>query len=268
MKRPAPSPRRAFSLLELLVAVAIVAALAALAVPASRRFKQDALASQSHNNLRQLAIANINYAADHGCYAPADDRWNNRRWHGARTGAGARFDPAKGFLAEYLGKSRSVTACPLFTKMLGGAESFEDGSGGYGYNSSYIGGLPGGSWNPDGTRRSARPAQLLRPATTVMFTTTAYARTGGLQEYPFCEPPFWDFGNGPGGQRPSPSVHFRFRGRALVAWCDGHLSFERPAERPAGTNPHGGSTTDHQLGWFGPDEDNGYWNPRRTTSAR
>lgn len=115
------------------------------------------------------------YLADHGCYAPADDRWNNRRWHGARSGNNAPFDPTKGFLAAYLGKSRSVTACPLFTKMLGGTQSFEDGTGG---------------------------------------------------------------------------------------------SFESPAERLAGTNPHGGSAAAHDLGWFGPDEENGCWNPRRSNLVR
>jgi prepilin-type N-terminal cleavage/methylation domain-containing protein/prepilin-type processing-associated H-X9-DG protein len=259
---------RGFSMIELLVALTVVAALLALTVPTFRRIKEDAWASQSHNNLRQLAIANLGYAADHGCFAPADDRWNNRRWHGARTGAKAPFDPTKGFLADYLGKSRQVIACPLFTELLRTKQTFEEGTGGYGYNSSYIGGLPGPLWNADGTRRSAQPAQLQRPATTVMFTTTAYARAEGLQEYPYCEPPFWDFGDGPSGYRPSPTVHFRFRGRALAAWCDGHVSFEFPGDQPEGANPHGGKASAHQLGWFGPDEENGYWNPRRSPAAR
>lgn len=96
-----------------------------------------------------------------------------------------------------------------------------------------------------------------------MFATTAYARTSGLQEYPYCEPPFWDFGSGPSGERPSPSVHFRANGKALVAWCDGHVSAETNNKDSAhGENPHGGNSHDFPLGWFGPEENNGWWNPR------
>jgi len=267
MTRPGQHSRQAFTLVECLVVVAIVIVLAALGAAGIMRFKEHAYATQSIANLRQLAAANATFASDHGHYAPADDRWNNRRWHGARAGAGAPFDPTGGFLAEYLGRSRRVTACPLFTGMLEGARSFEDGTGGYGYNAAYVGGLPGGQWNPDGTRRSERPSRILDPAATVMFTTTAYARNNGLQEYPYCEPPFWDFGNGPSGHRPSPTVHFRFNGKALVAWCDGHVTMESPADRPEGTNPHGGHASQHNLGWFGPDDQNGYWNPRRSPRA-
>jgi hypothetical protein len=31
--------------------------------------------------------------------------------------------------------------------------------------------------------------------------------------------------------------------------------------RGAGDNPEGGDADAQNLGWFGPDEDNGYWKP-------
>lgn len=251
---------RAFTLIELLVVLAIIAVLAALLLPAFRNAKIQALAVKSTQNLRSLVAANIAFAGDQGFYAPADDKKNNRRWHGSRTSAGGRFDPAKGFLAPYLGQSGEVTKCPLFTQMVAGKNSFEDGTGGYGYNAAYIGGTAGGAWNSDGTRVSARPAGVVRPSQTVMFGTTAYAVSGGVQEYPFLEPPFWDFGAGPTGTRPSPSLHFRFNGKALIGWCDGHTSMEQKVARAAGTNPHGGDADAQNLGWFGPDENNGFWN--------
>ena len=254
---------RAFTLIELLVVIAIIAVLAALLMPAFRHARLQSFAIKSSQNLRQLVTANIAYASDKESYAPADDKWNNRRWHGARTSAGAPFDPTKGFLADYLGKSREVTRCPLFTQMVSGAQSFENGTGGYGYNSAYIGGRPGGPWNGDGTRLSARPAQIPHPTTTIMFATTALAVSGGVQEYPAVEPPFWDYGSGPSEDRPSPSLHFRFQGKAIVAWCDGHISFEAKTDRPAGSNPYGGDADAQNLGWFGPDAANGYWNPDR-----
>ncbi|MCE9608657.1 MAG: prepilin-type N-terminal cleavage/methylation domain-containing protein [Chthoniobacter sp.] len=255
--------RCAFTLIELLVVIAIIAILAALLFPAFRHARLQSLAVSSSQNLRSLVAANLAYAADQGCYAPADDKKNNRRWHGARTSAGGKFDPTKGFLAPYLGQSAAVTKCPLFTKMIAGKGSFEDGTGGYGYNASYIGGTPGGAWNADGTRVSARPAQVLHPAQTLMFATTAYAVVDGIQEYPFVEPPFWDFGTGASGSRPSPSLHFRFNGKALVGWCDGHSSMETKVSRADGENPHGGNPEAQNLGWFGSDENNGFWNPDR-----
>ena len=251
---------RAFSLAELLVVVAIIATLAAIILPVFRIVKLRGYAVQSGHNLQQLVIANLNYATDHGCYAPADDRWNNRRWHGARSSAGGKFDPTKGFLADYLGASQRVGICPLFQDMVQGAGSFEDGSGGYGYNAAYIGGTPVGDFGADGNRISARPVQVTRPSATLMFASSAYAVPGGVQEYPFADPPFWDFGDGPSGIRPSPTVHFRFQGRALVAWCDGHQTMEALQARAAGENPHGGLADEENLGWFGPDENNGFWN--------
>lgn len=262
-RKIAERKRAAFTLVELFVVMAIIAILAALLMPALRTAKVNGFAARSANNLRQLVAANIMYAAEKGCYVPADEKRNNRRWHGARISASAGFDPAKGFLAEYLGKSRAVTPDPLFTEMLKGKESFEEGTGGYGYNAAYVGGTPALMWNRDGTRVSATPAQIERPVTTMMFATTAYAREEGIQEYPYAEPPFWDFGNGPADFRPSPTVHFRYNGQAVVGWCDGHVSMEPRILRREGDNPHSGEAHMHNLGWFGPDDDNGCWNPHR-----
>ena len=269
MSRPPPPPStagarsvaRAFTLIELLVVIVIIAILAALLLPAFRTAKLHGYAIRSSQNLRQLVAANTAYAAEQGFYAPAEEKTNKRRWHGARTSVGSPFDPARGFLADYLGKSRDIFRCPLLTQILAGQQSFEDGTGGYGYNSAYIGGRPGGAWNADGTRVSARPAQVPHPSATVMFGTSAFARAEGVQEYASIEPPFWDFGTGPSGSRPSPSLHFRFAGKAIVAWCDGHISLESKGARDAGTNPYGGDPEAASLGWFGPDEANGYWNP-------
>lgn len=259
--------RRAFTLVELLVVIAIIGLLAALlfSVLGSARRKADA--AQSAHNIRTLAQANAAYLAENGRYAPAANKFDTRRWHGARTSAQSAFDPTKGYLSDYLGKARSVTKCPVFEKMPKAMDTFEEGTGGYGYNAAYIGGRPAtnprNAYEADGSLIAAVASLVEAPATTVMFTSTAYARTDGVQEYSTCDPPFWDSGNGPGRNRPNPTVHFRFEGKALVAWCDGHVTFEAPQDRPVGTNPHGGDATKHNLGWFGPDENNGFWNPRK-----
>ena len=255
--------QRAFTLTELLVVLCVVAVLAGVTYSAGSVFIERGRIIQSTTNLRSLAIANTTYLAEYGVYCPASDMSTNRRWHGKRTSGKGAYDATKGFLSPYFGAGNRVIMCPLFKSMVGSI-SFESGTGGYGYNSQYIGGLPDGSFDPRTLiMRSERSSNVPDPGRTVMFTTTAYARASGLQEYPFCEPPFW-----PSGGRPSPTVHFRADGKALVAWCDGSVTSESRNDSKGGENPHGGNAEDYDLGWFGPTKNNGYWNPAFKASAK
>lgn len=262
----APASSAGFTLFELLVTITILGVLAAIAYKVGTSAIQRAWIVQSSANLKSLAAANAAYQADHGEFCPADDRFNNLRWHGARTSVSSKFDPTEGFLSPYLGKSRTVNTCPIFKNIVSGSASFEEGTGGYGYNSAYIGGRPGGAWNKATKIRIPAKMEILEnPSETVMFTTTAYAQPDGLQEYASCEPPFWDFGNGPSGERPSPTVHFRAEGKAIVVWCDGHVTLESNNKTmDHGENPHGGKSESHNLGWFGPEDNNGHWNTRKS----
>lgn len=248
-----------FTLMEVLIVVSIIITLALLGYSGGRRMITSARIVSSSANLRSLAVANATYLADNGVYCPAADRTNNRRWHGTRKSAASPFDPTQGFLSPYLGKSARATECPLFRALVSG---FEQGTGGYGYNAAYIGGLPGGPYDKSGIMIPQRPANVTNPSKTVMFTTSAYAQAAGLQESATCEPPFWDYGAGPSGDKPSPTVHFRANGKALVAWCDGSVTAESKNHSKPGTNPHGGDAEKWDLGWFGPDANNGYWNPK------
>lgn len=244
--------------------MAIIAILASLSYAVVMHAIQQGQSVQSSSNLRQLTMANMAYAADHGTFCPASDRQNRRRWHGARGGGTGKFDATKGFLSPYLGREQRVIGCPVLARMLKKqGKTFEEGSGGYGYNACYLGGMRESQFDEQGIYIPIPFMRITRAVDTVMFATTAYARAGGVQEYPFAEPPFWDFGDGPTDSRPSPSVHFRFDGLAIVGWCDGHVSFVRRKLRPTGDNPHGGDATAQSLGWFGPDENNGFWNPVR-----
>jgi len=245
-----------FSLVELLVVIVITAVLASMVATGFQTARLRANQSVSTTNLRQLATANLLYVSDYQTYAPATDRTNRIRWHGARASGTGKFDPEKGYLSEYLGMSRTVGTCPEFKRFLTDGNSFENGSGGYGYNALYIGGLPENPFKPN------RPANVPDPSNTLMFATTAFAVAEGLQEYPFADPPRsvevdWELG-GP----LQPSVHFRFNGRALIAWCDGRVTEER-ANQTAPTNFYGGSNKAAAIGFCGPTGNNGWWNPRR-----
>lgn len=255
MTMSAPSNRSGFTLVELLVVIAIVAILATLGFQGYRASRRRANQVVSSNNLRQLAAANLLYAADHQTYAPAGDPANLIRWHGGRTSSGGKFDPTKGYLSEYLGESRSVGICPEFKEHLTGGASWEDGSGGYGYNAIYIGGLPNDTFKPN------RPANVNNPARTLMFATTAFAKADGLQEYPSADPPKSVDANWNVRGSLQPSVHFRFNRRALIAWCDGHVS-EESGRSGSKTNYYGGDNDAANIGFCGPTENNGWWNPR------
>jgi len=241
--------------MELLIVGAVIALLVVLISPMVKEMLISGMAAKSAATLRQLVAANGCYAADHdGSYCPAQEPRNLVRWHGGRSSAASPFDPAKGFLAPYLGESRQIKTCPLLQNVLKGSQSFENGSGGYGYNATYIGGTPADPYT------AIKAANIPSPSRTIMFATTAFARGVGVQEYPYAEPYQWVDPNGNLSGPLQPSVHFRAQGRALIAWCDGHVTAELP-ERVGGSDYYQGDSKQQVIGWVGPERDNGYWNP-------
>ncbi|MBR0055844.1 MAG: prepilin-type N-terminal cleavage/methylation domain-containing protein [Kiritimatiellae bacterium] len=239
--------REGFSLIELVVVMGILTLLALLAVGGGRWAFDAGRAAVCQNNLRQLVEANWAYAGDHGTFVAAASDINEAnacRWHGVR-GADGAFDAAGGPLTGYLGGagvSGIVRACPAFRPAAWG---FEASCGGYGYNAQGIGSLACMPPPNAGTAKGVPPAVLTHPATTVMFADAAYLQGSGakarLIEYSFCEPRTWSVGG-----TPWPTIHFRHRGRANVAWCDGHVT----AELRTATGARGAEAG---LGWFGPE---------------
>lgn len=60
-----------FTLVELLVVIAIIGGLIALLIPAIQAARESARTSQCHNNLRQLALATLNYEHSTSYFPPA-----------------------------------------------------------------------------------------------------------------------------------------------------------------------------------------------------
>lgn len=261
------------------MAISVIALLVAMLVPGLRSARAQAKAVVCRSNIRQLHLANASYSLEsRDLFVPAaSDMYTGfggrSRWHGTRESDGVHpdpakntFDPRKGPLAGSL-LDGEVKGCPQRVDFVtdGALNAFEAGCGGYGYVLYGVGSRfywPG--WRSDELAAGAQfllgwPAsRVRRPAATIMFTDAAlqqYHTLGNYMiEYSFSEPP-WSVDatiHGPVERRgepaiwwlSTPSIHFRHRGAANVAWCDGHVSAERRTHEK-------GDSGSVQLGWFG-----------------
>jgi len=257
--RPRHPPRDAFTLIELLVVMAVIGILASLTFSTMSAAREAGRRASCANNLRQLYLANMLYAEDHGHYVAASPDIigpNLRRWHGVRSSGNLPFDGARGPLVRYLGHSGAIRRCPSFARYRteNADNAFEAACGGYGYNAVGVGSeIYVMGFSQRAMERGMSPGMIRDPAHTVMFCDCAFPQPYGnnptyLIEYSFAEPCRWVFSPGvESGYRPDPSIHFRHRGRANVVWCDGHISAE-PLETRAEDH-----FTRWEIGWFGPD---------------
>lgn len=273
-----PRTRRAFTLVEALIVIGVVALLLGLLLPSLASSRRAAHASACLSNLRQLLIANDLYAADFAdAYAPGmpDRQANLTRWFGSRESTGVPFSGEGGPLSGYIGPG-GVRVCPAFAPALArlseAGAGFERGAGGYGYNTAFVGALRAravsGEWALVSDRSGMPRSRFADPARTCAFADCALRDSTspappGVIEYPFLEPRFWpEFP----GLRPDPSAHFRHgtsrggAGAANVAWLDGHVAPERMTfSHASGSYP--GEPRDAGIGWFGAADDNSLFDP-------
>ena len=215
--------KKAFTLVELLVVLAIVGVLAGLMGPALSRAKQQARQAACVNNLRQLGIAAQLYWDDHngrtfryrgGATNNGDVYWFG--WIERGSEGKRRFDRTAGALYPYMGAS-GVEVCPALDYGMAGFKLKASGASyGYGYNVHL---------SPPGAQAFNMGA-VSAPGGLAVFADAAQINTfqaPASPERPMLEEFYYISTN-------EPTTHFRHGHQANVAFADMHVEAQPPEE--------------------------------------
>ena len=223
----APRARRiyasAFTVVELLVVIAVVALIAAMLLPSLSRGKASAQRTQCSGNLRQMGLAAQMYWDDNSgtCFLWQLGATNGGRlyWFGwLQDGAeGQReFDALPGALYPYL-RVHAIGICPALNYSLSQFKLKATGAAyGYGYNRFLSAPV---SQPPIKISQAKRPSEIALFADAAQvndFQAPASKANPMLEEWYYIDTSA-DYPNG----------HFRHGHRANAVFCDGHVATER-----------------------------------------
>lgn len=216
--RDSKSTFKGFTLIEILVVVAIIALLAAIMFPVFARARENARKSSCLSNLKQISLGWMMYTQDYDEMAPIADYYSadgniEYGWDFTLNYLNGATSP--GLLNPYI-KNGQINNCPSFYGNTNGRPYT-----GYAYNTSYIGGEY--DWTAGKFRDSASLAQIEDPVDTAIFADAAYWATdfsdpskqyiAGLN---YLRSPLGD-------TYKAGTVDFRHNGTANVAYADGHV---------------------------------------------
>jgi prepilin-type processing-associated H-X9-DG protein/prepilin-type N-terminal cleavage/methylation domain-containing protein len=244
----------AFTIIELLVAIAVIGILSGLLVPGLRYARRAAHSAMCKSNLRQLGIAMALYVQCNGgkCMPISNDGGNLSFWFGRRPAPfgepGYRdYDRTKGYLYEYLGVTRAVEQCPTMDAHKRAADGKLVGYA-YNWRNDITAGLVTEGENKyityytKGVDDTILYDYIENPSCFALFADGArvsrggaayYTPAGTVEENYYLDPP------GPGNE--DCGVHFRHNGKANVLFADFHVEEMVPRE----TSPTGDGLVGH-----------------------
>lgn len=236
LRAAAQQLRAAFTMVELLVIIAIITVLVGLLAPGLAAVRAAGQSTVCQTNLRQMAMAAQNYAAVYDAF-PAAIRYEQAHggvtiiaWDWITTFDGQVISP--GPLWASTDNPGEVQQCPSYY----GATNFADPYTGYNYNATYIGGEGTlGNWGWEKFRPGVPSSGWRRTTETAVFGDGGI--TGGIVNKLMRGPMntgFWGLGAVYAGAQA-----FRHRGSTNVAYLDGHIG--------SPTHPHQGGLATASL---------------------
>ena len=245
---------QAFTLIELLLVIAIIAILAAMLLPALNRAKKAAENTVCRNNLRQQAIGLSAYLTDFAAYPlavgpPIDGNPTNIHWmQRLEKYVGDKWSPDTArYDSDHLtgAQPRGVYSCPSYNRVKGLYWIYKDGAiGAYGYNAveGLFGGIGGdvqllgslGRW-PAAGNRPVSESQVIAPSQMIAIGDSPMVRLEGLPINDITGSSVAPFPQNsliaadidlPQGRTMLPSTVATLRrhgGQWNMAFCDGHV---------------------------------------------
>lgn len=245
--RPSSRPRLAFSIIELLIVIAILGVLMALLLVAVQKVRAASSSLKCKSNLHQMGVALVSYSDGNGGQLMPVSTWDwslptgpdNQalfwfgeviEWDGGPTPG--QIDLQNGLLMPYMENNAAVQRCPDFSNGLF-ALRFQGATSGYGYNYVYLGPGPG-----MGGPISYRITDVASTSKTVAFADSARINYWSypepvLEENYYIDPPSNQY----------PTVHFRHMGKANVLFLDGHVEVMPPVSNALNMDPPWGWST-------------------------
>jgi len=215
--------RRGFTLIELIVVIAIIAVLIALLLPAVQKVRNAARRTADMNAQKQLGLAVQNYiAANAGEIPPAFTMENGkeRYWFGIWDKSTGKLDMPGGHLMPYLENSNAIFQSPA--KSPGKVTlTYDAGTGGYGYNRNLQ-----GTTTPDGRYNAVKLGAVAATSRLIAFAHAVGVdwTSPKMIETLYILPPSAGI----------PTVHYRMSGKFVHAlFLDGHVELRGDRTRNA-----------------------------------
>lgn len=257
LQRSSKSAFKGFTLIEILVVVAIIALLAAILFPVFARARESARKASCQSNLHQIGLAILQYSQDYDekmmpiCTNCAWSTNTDRLyWYGVvdQSSSPSQMTSNEGLLFPYM-KNSQVGVCPSFDLA---RES--TGQTGYGFNANYLSPYNSTTGDPQPVSLAA----IEEPSRTVLMADSARWNT---MVSPAALEPSTDLSPPADTDPPSyagnyPTFHAHHNGTGNVLWADGHVKARKPVYR-SGSFGYGYNADDFRENHLGDIDEDG-----------